>query len=320
MSGVEAPEALARTPHPPLCPITQEPARRFVQWVSPGLLTGLWKRSAGVEVGRLLKPAGRIGLWESPTGLLFFDPRVPGDAEFYRSFYEAIDAHEMLTGPKTIRQEFRLAAAHTRPGERVLDIGCGLGGFRAYLPQAEYTGLDPNFGTPEGPILTDSLEEHAARRPGYYDAVCAFQVMEHVPDPLGFARTAAACLKPGGRLMLGVPFWPSPSTTIPNFIINAPPHHLTWWTANALRALSDRLGLTEASVEPVPLSRHEAIMYWMAKASPVKCRSDRFFAAKTSWYVALAVAYGLGRVLEALLPLPTHRGANALLLTARKPA
>lgn len=291
-----------------------------MQWVSARLLVGLWKHSFKVDVAAALLPYGRFGLWESPTGLMFFDPPVPGDAAFYRDFYAVLDAHEKLTGPKTVRREFQMAGERIRPGDRVLDIGCGLGGFRTYVPRAEYTGLDPHFGSPAGPVVADTLEQHAARRPGFYDAACAFQVMEHVPDPLGFARQAAACLKPGGRLILGVPYWPSPSTTIPNFMINAPPHHLAWWTEGALLALARRLGLRDATVAPVPISRHEAIMYWMSKATPIRCDRDLFFAGRKSWYAALAIAYGLGRTLEALLPVPRNARPNALLLVARKPA
>lgn len=253
---------------------------------------------------------------------MFFDPPVPGDAAFYRDFYEAIDAHDKLTGPRTVRREFQMAAARILPGDKVLDIGCGLGGFRSYVPQAEYTGLDPNFGAADGtgPVIADTLAVHAGRRRGHYDVACAFQVIEHVPDPLGFARQAAACLRPGGRLVLGVPFWPSPSTTIPNFTINAPPHHLTWWTEGALLALARRIGLEQAVVTPVPVSRHESTIYWMSRATPIRCRRDLFFAARRSWYAALAIGYGAGRLLDALLPVPRDAGPNALLLVAQRPA
>jgi hypothetical protein len=44
--------------------------------------------------------------------------------------------------------------------------------------------------------------------------------------------------KPGGLLCVGVPHIPSAITRIPNFLINAPPHHLTWWTRTALTDLA----------------------------------------------------------------------------------
>ncbi|MEH3063025.1 MAG: hypothetical protein PGN33_09760 [Methylobacterium radiotolerans] len=49
-------------------------------------MTLLWHYSGRVDVGPLLRPAGTFRLWESPTGLIFFDPPVAGDAAFYRAF------------------------------------------------------------------------------------------------------------------------------------------------------------------------------------------------------------------------------------------
>ncbi len=71
-----------------------------------------------------------FGLWVLPTGRIVFDPMVPGHEAFYRAF----DAHEKLAGPRTQRLEFVAAARH-RPGDaRMLDVGCGRGGFRAPVP------------------------------------------------------------------------------------------------------------------------------------------------------------------------------------------
>ncbi|WP_375461263.1 class I SAM-dependent methyltransferase [uncultured Enterovirga sp.] len=307
-------------PPAPLCPITRRPAFRHVQWISTRFLADLWRYGGRVDVADLLRPAGpRLGLWESPTGLMFFDPPIAGDAAFYQRFYEHLGAHEKLTGPKTVRREFQMAAAQVLPGDRILDVGCGLGGFRAYVPEAGYTGIDPHFGghDPNGAVLAVGVEEHAAQCGPVYDVVCAFQVIEHVPDPLGFVRAMVACLRPGGRLILGVPFWPSPNTTIPNFIINAPPHHLTWWSKGSLEALARELGLEPDHVRPVEMSRHEALIYWMAKVTPIRC-SKLFFAPKVSWHVALAVSYAIARAIYAVCPLPSRTGPNALLLVARK--
>ncbi len=63
---------------------------------------------------------------------------------------------------------------------------------------------------------------------GAYDAVCAFQVIEHVAKPAQLFAEMAAAAKPGGRVIIGVPHVPSAMSRIPNFLLNAPPHHLTW--------------------------------------------------------------------------------------------
>ncbi|WP_336487843.1 class I SAM-dependent methyltransferase [Methylobacterium nigriterrae] len=305
----------------PACPITGRPAARHVQWVSARLLTDLWRYSGGVDVGHLLLPARRFGLWESPTGLIFFDPMVAGDEPFYRAFYGRIGAHDKLAGARTRRLEFAAAAGHVPEGARVLDVGCGHGGFRAYVPGRAYVGLDPNFAgeDPSGTILAETIAAHADRVGPVYDVVCAFQVLEHVAAPLAFARAMATCVKPGGALLIGTPLWPSPNTTIPNFIMNAPPHHLTWWTPAALETLARILGFEPERVHAIGMDRHDAMIHWMSTLTPIRCR-DRYFRAAKSWYAALAVAYAGALVLNRVLPLPRETRPNTLLLAARKAA
>lgn len=305
----------------PPCPITGAPAIRCIERLDTTFLTALWYFCGRVDVGPLLMPAGTIRLWESPTGLAFFHPPVDGDPTFYQSFYKRISAHEKLAGPQTVRREFQKAATHVPDGGRVLDVGCGEGGFRHYVPRATYTGLDPNFAAEDatGTILDETVDAHGRRVGPIYDVVCAFQVLEHVSDPLRFAKAMAACVKPGGLVLIGTPFWPSPITTVPNLVLNAPPHHLTWWTQNALEVLAREIGCRAEAVHPVGMDRHDSLIHWMVKMSPVRCR-DRFFRFNWSWLASLAFAYAAGSLLDRWLPLPKSAPANTLLLAARKAA
>src|SRR6266567_3186415 len=215
------------SPVVPLCPITGLPAKRRIQLVSERLLTGLWRASFKVSTDGHLSGTKRFGLWESPCGLAFFDPMLAGDEAFYDDLYRGGDFHRILAAPGVVRPEFVRIAEMVRPGEQVLDVGCGEGGLARHLPHATYVGLDPNFSAaaPEANVRNETTAAHATAYPGNYDVVCAFHVVEHVSDPLGFAFDLVTCLKPGGRLFIAVPGWPSPMTEIPNFVFNAPPHH-----------------------------------------------------------------------------------------------
>ena len=305
---------------PGLCPITGEPAE-LVQEVSAGLLRGLWRRTFGVEPTPL--PQGRIGLYRAPCGLVFFAPAEEGDAAFYESLYRRLDAGGRVRAAGSDRAEYPHAAARIRPGDAVLEVGAGAGAFARFIPEACHVGLDPNpgaYAATEADIRAESLADHAAAHAGTYDAACAFQVIEHVADPLALAGDMVRCLKPGGLLMLGAPVWPSAMTAIPDFVFNAPPHHLSWWRDTAMTALADRLGLVVEDVRPLPPVAAQPLIHWMGRLSPLKTRpGGPWFAAKRSWYAALALSFLFGRVASALLPLPRNAAPMFVLLVARKP-
>jgi SAM-dependent methyltransferase len=304
----------------PLCPITGLPARRRIQPISGRLLIGLWRRAFGVATDRQLAGIAHFGLWESPCGLAFFEPMLAGDETFYLDLYRRGDFHRILTAPGLARGEFKRVAELVRPGEKVLDVGCGEGGLAHHLPYATYVGLDPNFSLgADGPdVRNETVAEHAASHPGEYNVVCAFHAIEHVADPLGFARDLVQCVRPGGRLCIVVPSRASPITDIPNFVLNAPPHHLSWWSDGALRALADRLDLRTEEIEAVPFS-FDSIIYWMGRFAP-KLTGDRYFRGHWIWYGALAWSWLAARLCDALFRVPASAKPSGLLLVARKPS
>jgi len=75
----------SHAPEPP-CPITGAAPQRWVQWLSKGMLVDLWRYSFRVDVSDQVSDIERFGIWESPTGLLYFDPPRGGDGDFYRRF------------------------------------------------------------------------------------------------------------------------------------------------------------------------------------------------------------------------------------------
>ena len=303
----------------PLCPITGLPAVRRIQIISASLLIGLWRWSCGVATDRQLGNIEHFGLWESPCGLAFFEPMLVGDEAFYLELYRRGDFHRVLTASSLARTEFRRVAEIVRARETVLDVGCGEAGLARHLPHATYVGLDPySYAKGTQPdIRNETISQHAASHPEEYNVVCAFHAIEHVADPLAFARDLATCIRPGGRLCIVVPSRGSAITEIPNFVLNAPPHHLSWWNEDALQALADRLDLQTEAIEAVPFS-FDAIIYWMGRRAP-KLTGNRYFRAHWVWYGALAWSWLLGRACNAVFRLPITAKPSALLLVARKP-
>ncbi|HEY3142709.1 MAG TPA: class I SAM-dependent methyltransferase [Acidimicrobiales bacterium] len=95
-----------------------------------------------------------------------------------------------------------LALADLRGGERILDVGCGNGG---YLALVEATGLDLSIGMlaaarerTSGPLVCGDVQ----RLPfptGWFDLVLAPHMLYHVPDRVAAARELRRVLRTGGR-------------------------------------------------------------------------------------------------------------------------
>lgn len=305
----------------PLCPVTGEPAVRLVQWIKRKHLLDLWKYTFRLDLRRDFEGIERFGLWESPTGLYFFDPTIEGSHEFYSTFYESLRQGRMVRWTSDMtRQEFHVAARHVSPGDRVLDVGCGFANFRHAVPHARYTGLDPHFaeGSAIEGVLNQSLAGHLADHAGSYDVACAFQVLEHLSSPVGMFADMVRIVRPGGLVVVGVPHHPSAISRLPNCVFNAPPHHLTWWTTSALTELAERNGASVVSIEEAAWGKEDALLYWMDRYSPIHC-VDVHFKSVWSWHLAALIGYCAGQIAHRVRAAPTAAADGiGLVMVARR--
>lgn len=123
------------------------------------------------------------------------------------------DAHAYYAG---LRPELK---PFIPPHRRVLEVGCGRGGFRANLaPDAEVWGVEavPEVAEQAGSVMTRVLtgrfEDVAADLPDrYFDLIVCNDVIEHMSDDRGFLQSLHRYMAPGAHLMGSIPnmrYWP----------------------------------------------------------------------------------------------------------------
>ncbi len=307
----------------PSCPVTGRPAKHLVQSVSIKALAQAWEIASGTQIQHLFGDKTQVSLYESDTGLMFFHPAPEGDSVFYQKFYKAHRVLKRLDNFPLDRYEYLQAAKFVKPGYKVLDVGCGNAQFFIHIPHADYTGLDlyspQSEVTPR--VLNESAELHAKTFAGMYDVVTAFQVIEHVAQPLEFVSKLCDLLKPGGILILSAPLHPSPQTDIPNYLLNFPPHHLSWWTVCAFKTLAHQLSLKAVSIEALPYSPHEALAYWIHRFSLKKVSTHspiRYFSHRWSTYLSLLLSYFLAIPAAWLWPKPKKALPTNIMMIASK--
>ena len=128
--------------------------------------------------------------------------RVGDEAALYRTsemYLYDLTAFAMSGTKAPYLAELRRAVP---PGARVLDYGCGIGSDGLALLEAGYDVAFADFDNPSTRYLRWRLERRGLEAPvfdldawpppGGHDLVFAFDVIEHVPDPLAFLRTLEA--------------------------------------------------------------------------------------------------------------------------------
>ncbi len=132
---------------------------------------------------------------------------------------------------------------------RVLEIGCGLGGFGSRLASmSEYVGVeaDPISAAAaetavgdQGRVICGSLDELLDGL-GTFDLVLAFEVLEHQEDDRHCLSGWVKAVSEGGHLMLSVPADPSRFGAWDEQV-----GHFRRYSADGLRHLMNDVGLSD---------------------------------------------------------------------------
>jgi SAM-dependent methyltransferase len=129
------------------------------------------------------------------------------------------------------------------------------------------------------------------------DAVCAFQVLEHVPDVRPFLEQSVALLKPGGLLVICVPNAYSYLRDLCS-PLDMPPHHMSRWSARTFASLGKTLPVDLVVTRNEPLAAPHVGAYAAAKWSNYRRRFPALawlFGRPTRRAFAVALNLGLRR-------------------------
>lgn len=145
----------------------------------------------------------------------------PNTKLYWNSVYKSEDKRvayaEVTKGQNGASQRMDYAVKEVNPGDKVLDIGCGVGLFTKMVkeayPDCEVWGTD---------ISSDAIEENKLEGKdityfhqyigqqdkipdSYFDVVFSGEVLEHIEEPESLFKDAYRALKQGGRFILTTP-------------------------------------------------------------------------------------------------------------------
>ena len=145
-----------------------------------------------------------------------------------------------------------------RPGERVLDLGCGSAAILEFLPQVSYVGVDANprhveaarakYGERGTFLVGDAAN---ARDVGTgFDLVLMLGLLHHLGDTEAHSSIdlAADLLRPGGRLLTLDPCWCAGQHRIARFLIGRDSGRMVRDEAGYVALAKRRFARVDASV------------------------------------------------------------------------
>lgn len=237
------------------CPLCGSQDNELIEQLDPEFIATLYKTRFGID---LAETAGRrVELRVcADCDLRFYNPAWAAGERLYAKLQQ-FDWYYLEE-----KEEYGVAAPYVSENCSVLEIGAGFGAFSEKVQAKSYVGLELSdsavaFAQQRGLfVYKSSIEEHAENLRNPYDVVCAFQVLEHVPNTRSFVEASLRCLKAGGKLIYSVPSEDSFPGKEVNNMLNMPPHHMTRWTDTALLRLGELFGLTVLEIRHDSLSDH----------------------------------------------------------------
>jgi 2-polyprenyl-3-methyl-5-hydroxy-6-metoxy-1,4-benzoquinol methylase len=192
--------------------------------------------------------------------LIYANPRLSPEEvlEGYASAADEIYVAAATGREATFRRCVQLVEKYS-PRGKLLDVGCAAGFFVKAACDAGWdaVGVEPcqwlvDYGSSQlGVKIVAAPLDRANFPDDYFDVVTIWDVLEHVPDPVGELREVFRVLRPGGLLMVNFPDVGTWQAKLARknwwFFLSV---HLTYFTKNTLRTMLTKVGFEDFITRP----------------------------------------------------------------------
>ncbi|MEH2024604.1 class I SAM-dependent methyltransferase [Nostoc sp.] len=245
-------------------PLTGKTDITWLKTIAADTLINDWNQTFKINISSELREYKEIHLYQcNKTKLKFF---FPFDIAGSEKLYEQLQKIDWFYTPD--KWEHKVALRNLSNCNDILEIGCAFGSFveSALKLGLNAQGIELNSSAVEVakknnlPVESIDLQEFAETYPLSQDAICSFQVLEHIPQPKNFIELCLRTLKPGGKLIFCVPNAES-FLQYQYDLLDMPPHHMTQWKASTFKALENIFAVKLEKVIKEPLHYYHVDTY-----------------------------------------------------------
>ncbi|MCB9169396.1 MAG: methyltransferase domain-containing protein [Flavobacteriales bacterium] len=184
---------------------------------------------------------------------------------------------------------------------RLIDLGCGkVPLYGTYAPFiAENICVDWEHSAHRNEFLDATVDLNAPLpfQPGEFDTIILSDVLEHIKDPALLWREMARILRPGGKLLMNVPFY---------YWLHEEPYDYFRYTKYALRTMAEDAGFEVIALQAMggaPEVLADVFAKTVVKLPVIGRMAALFVQGLTRLFVRTGIGGRVSRVTSAQFPL-----------------